>query len=115
MVGTTRRLTAALTLIIALLTPQVALCAGWSPSPADRMACCKRAGHSCGSVSADDCCADGEQRQNSERLTALVIEPPVRDAAPIAPLTSLQYSNGPITLPACDGQHIHLLDSVFRI
>ena len=37
-------------------------CAGWEPTPSERIACCQRAAHDCADqVAADTCCAQQEQ------------------------------------------------------
>lgn len=111
-----RRAIAILMLIALAPVAHAALaCAGWSGSPAERMACCDREGAGCDSLFADSCCADGEQRQNIETPAALIT---VADSAGSAPAPVL--TTGHTALPA--EPHLHdqqtatyLLDSVFRI
>lgn len=81
-----RRLTAAVA-VLALSIGNVAVCAGWRPTPEARMACCqgestcprhKSAGH--GSAShhqltqsqADSCCAGSEQNESATTRPTLV-------------------------------------------
>ena len=92
-----------------------AVCRGWSSSPAERMACCNHEASNCGAVSADSCCAEGEQRQNIETTAALVTVADSAASEP-APLSTRRQT----ILP--DEPHLHdqqtatyLLDSVFRI
>jgi predicted cupin superfamily sugar epimerase len=109
-----RRIFAVL-LISAAFATDPTLCGGWSNSAADRMACCKRAGSSCASVSADDCCADGEQRQNVESPSALVTatRPIASEVLLVAStlLPSFYFDSFSLT----DRHDTYLLDSVFRI
>lgn len=79
------------------------------------MACCNDQQSNCGAVSADSCCADGEQRQNIETPAAFATVSDSMVSEPLAVLMPRQ----PI-LPA--DPHLHdeqpatyLLDSVFRI
>jgi hypothetical protein len=109
----TRR-TPALLLILAIWANGMALCAGWAGSPAERMACCERMGSECGSVSADDCCANGEQRQNIEGAPAVVVAPPLA-ASGLLIAASVRQSLGSHSSSLADRPDTYLLDSVFRI
>jgi len=105
----------ALLIALGLATYANALCSGWRTSAAERMACCERSGHSCASVGADDCCADGEQRQNVEGAATVFIP---SDAALMrwAPLAvaalhcRVADARAPVTHPDA-----YLLDSVLLI
>jgi hypothetical protein len=66
MIGTMIRRLAALALAAILLAGNLAAvdCAGWQPSPSDRMACCIKAEHGCpDQLAADQCCAASESLQ----------------------------------------------------
>lgn len=110
------RRASALLLLMAVSASNAALCTGWSNSLAERMACCERRAGNCsgGSLSADDCCADGEQRQNAERLAVLIVAPPVHAEA-LALLRSANESAAVPVAPPIDGHNTYLFDSVFRI
>ena len=80
------RRVAAIVLTALLLAGNVAAidCAGWQPSPSDRMACCMKAKHGCpDQLSADQCCAAGELSQQSTvtSSTAAIPAPAVAVAA----------------------------------
>ena len=103
-------------LLLAALAPfgLVADCAGWSPSQAERMACCQREGADCASVSPDDCCSDQEQRQNQEKPVTCV----AFGATQLAVLPAVIPTTVPRILAAvlsADRQTPYLLDSVLRI
>lgn len=104
----------AVLLIAAAFATDPTLCAGWSNSAADRMACCKRGGGSCASVSADDCCADGEQRQNIEGASAVVVPSPLIASSVLSVTASVRQPLGPSS-SRVDRADTYLLDSVFRI
>lgn len=79
------------------------------------MACCNREASNCGAVSADSCCADGEQRQNIETPTAPVT---ISDSATSAPLQLLMPRQPMLPAePHLQDQQTatYLLGSVFRI
>jgi hypothetical protein len=106
----------ALALLLALgpATYLRAVCTGWRASAAERMACCERSGHACGSIDADDCCADGEQRQNIEG-TPFVLLPSdatvTRAVPPASPRrTDRRDARAVVTHP-----ETYLLDSVLLI
>ena len=108
---------AAITLLVALapLTYASAACAGWSGSAAQRMACCQRSGDACPSLSADDCCADGEQRQNVEMGAALLVGPGTTTTHPV-PAPAARTRSVTLDLrTVSDRPDIYLLDSVFLI
>ncbi|CAN5851742.1 hypothetical protein BH24ACI5_BH24ACI5_23400 [soil metagenome] len=101
-----------------VLTPIVyagVVCAGWSASAAERHACCADADAGCTSISADECCADSEQRQNAQVAAAIVITPGalVSERVPTAPAVPQSFVLDPRSLVARPA--IHLLDSVFLI
>ena len=111
-----RRL-AAIALLL-LMTPVIyagAVCAGWSASAAERLACCQRSGDACATLSADDCCAEGEQRQNLEQVVAV----PITRSNAVSyfiPRTSPRprsFVSDPVSLT--DRPDTYLLDSVFLI
>jgi hypothetical protein len=91
------------------------LCDGWSSDAAGRAACCARMETHCATWSADDCCAQGEQRQNREQVRSF--PQPARDmtaAARVLPtMPSMAVESA---LPAA-GQKLrpHLLHAVFLI
>lgn len=69
--------------VMALVTGGPVTCAGWEPAAAERMSCCKRAGHDCPDQSAaDDCCAQQEQsHQPGASAAAATLSTPVSIAA----------------------------------
>jgi hypothetical protein len=60
-------------LVVGPTTYAAAACAGWSNSAAERMACCQAVAGHCAAISADDCCAAGEQRQNLEGVAIVAV------------------------------------------
>ena len=79
------------------------------------MACCDRGNSPCDAVSADRCCADGEQRQNIETPAARIT---AQDSVASEPLPVLMPGGRILpTEPHLQDQQtaIYLLDSVFRI
>ena len=90
-------------------------CAGWSASAAERMACCERAGATCPSMSADDCCADGEQRKNLEAQTPVIITIGEITATPVAGLIQSLRPVSPKPVALGERPDPYLLDSVFLI
>jgi hypothetical protein len=109
------RRSAAILLVLALFASEMGLCAGWSNSSHERMACCQRAGSDCGSVSADDCCANGEQRQNIEGASAVVVFSPLIASSFLSITASIQQPFDSQSASLADRPDTYLLDSVFRI
>lgn len=104
-----------LLLVFAGASHTVALCAGWAASASERMSCCQRQDSTCASLSADDCCAAGEQRQNVERL---VLQLPAGDATLSRVGTLMGIARHAVTADPrslAERPATHLLDSVFRI
>ena len=89
-------------------------CAGWMPSSAGRMACCRAAAGHCAAVSANDCCADREGRKNLEAVSTTLVSVGSLESERVVPerrlvhrcLTPRPFSGRPDT---------YLLDSVFLI
>lgn len=110
-----RRVTAILTIVLLLPAAQLAaVCSGWSTEEADRHACCEQMA-GCASVSADECCAAGEQRGNAERVNAPVITPGPAVSEPVAmvPPPPRSFVRDPRAL--AERPPAYLLDSVFLI
>jgi len=111
-----RRLTAiVLLMVLAPVTYANVACAGWAGSAAERMACCLRADDACESVSADDCCADGEQRQTLETVVAVLVTPGAATSEPLPAVfrRPRSFVLDPRSLAA--RPDTYLLDSVFLI
>lgn len=111
-----RRLAALITLVmLAPVTYAGAACSGWSPSPAERMACCQAGEGRCASISADDCCADSEERQNLETVVAALTSPGKGvDEAVLAPPPGCRPAA--VAHRSAPGRPAtYLLDSVFLI
>ena len=89
------------------------LCAGWQPTRSQRMACCAAADHSREADAADDCCADGEQRQNAERTAPVVL--PSGDSQPASVLSVVPRAVVRDTIPRSARPDVYLLDSVLLI
>lgn len=92
-----------------------AACAGWSTSAAERMACCQRSAQTCPALSADDCCADGAQRQNLETAAPVLVSP---GATVSHPLPVVAAARGPLVDDPRSSRGdpaTYLLDSVFLI
>ena len=91
------------------------LCDGWSADASGRAACCERMASRCATWSADDCCAQGEQRQNREQVRSLPL--PARDmtagALLVPAIPSMAIESAPPA--ALQGLRLHLLHSVFLI
>jgi hypothetical protein len=104
-----------LLMMLSPLTYASAACTGWSGSAADRMACCQRSGDGCASLSADDCCADGEQRQNVEQVAAVLITrgATVSHAIPAVAPRPRSFVPDPVSLT--ERPDTYLLDSVLLI
>lgn len=105
----------ALLVVMAPVTYAAAACAGWSNSAAERMACCQRSNHGCDSLAADGCCADGEQRQNAEHVSAILITPGrmLSHPVPAALRQPRSFVSDPVSLTS--RPDTYLLDSVFLI
>jgi hypothetical protein len=109
------RLTALMLLMmLSPLTYAGAACAGWSGAPGDRMACCQRAA-GCASVSADDCCAEGEQRQNLEQVAAALITSGATVSQRLHAAAPRPQCFVPDPLSLTGRPATYLLDSVFLI
>ena len=108
---------AALLLLLATMpvAHATAVCAGWSASAAERMACCERDASGCASVSADGCCADGEQRQNVETPATAVAAADSVQSESIALLTFDRRASPADPRSLATRPATYLLDSVFRI
>ena len=112
-----RRAIAALLFLVTALMPvtqAAAVCAGWSSSAVERMACCRGAEGHCAARSADDCCADRENRQHAETAGAITVT-----AAPMVARHVVAQPR-PVRLPlvppaASSRPDTYLLDSVFLI
>lgn len=91
-----------------------AACGGWSGSAAARMACCQAADH-CAAISADDCCADGEQRQNVESAPLIVVAPPTGVSATPAVRPPVRRASAAVHQTAPGRPDTYLLHSVFLI
>ena len=113
---TFRRIAALLLLLATLpVAHATAVCAGWSASAAERMACCERGASGCASVSADRCCADGEQRQNVETPAAIIAAADSEHSESIAVLTLDRRASPADPRALATRPATYLLDSVFRI
>ena len=79
------------------------------------MACCQRESSGCASLSPDDCCAAGEQRQNVETLVseAPTVAPGLVGPGSLIPIAPRAIADD--VRPEADHSAIYLLDSVFRI
>jgi hypothetical protein len=104
-----------LLMMLSPLTYASAACTGWSGSAADRMACCQRSGDGCASLSADDCCAEGEQRQNVEQVAAALITPGATVSHAIPAVARRPHSFVSDSPSLTERPDIYLLDSVFLI
>lgn len=79
------------------------------------MACCRQDSAGCASLSPDDCCAAGEQRQNVETL---VTEAPIVDQPLVGRGSLIRLAPRAAADDArseTDRSATYLLDSVFRI
>ena len=104
--------------LLMMLTPGInaaAGCTGWTGSAADRMACCQREDAGCAAVSADDCCADNEQRRNAETHTALPTPEDSHFSVAILVALSPLRENPAARNASGERPPTYLLDSVFRI
>jgi len=116
MVPALRRLIAITLLVI--MTPVTyanAACAGWSASAAERMACCQRAAAGCESLSADDCCAAQEQRQNLDAVAIVLISSGMIVSAPLPAAATVHSRVGHDPGTLAHTIPTHLLNSVFLI
>lgn len=108
------RLAAALILVItAPVLHASAACRGWAGSPAARMACCQAAAGHCAAVSADDCCADTEQRRNLETVSVTLTAPGYAASAIVPDLSPARRPVPTPHLPARPATY--LLDAVLLI
>jgi hypothetical protein len=112
-----RRL-AAVAAMLTLGAGNLAMCAGWQPTPRARMACCKSAARGVTQAQADSCCASASDRQQSSitiPAISLGIAPPPTTAAGAlvrvpAPARARAFDPLPVTpIPK------HLLFSVLLI
>ena len=111
-----RRLVAVLMLLAMGPVPSAAAaCGGWSASASERMACCRSAANHCAAVSADDCCADRETRQNLETVTATPVSPGEMSSERVAPAVRPLRSLRVALRPLAERPSAYLLDSVFLI
>jgi hypothetical protein len=113
--GRVRLLVASALALLFAVTTAARLCEGWAGDAEQRAACCARMQQHCATWSSDDCCADGEQRQNRDLVRT--IPQPARDmtaGAVVAPLT-LIVTPGSALAVRTSGPAPHLLNSVFLI
>ena len=111
-----RRLVAIITLAVMGPGAYAAVaCGGWSGSTAERMACCQAAAGHCAAISPDDCCADGEQRQNLDSAPAIAVAPPEGVSATPAVRPPLRRPSAAVHQTAPGRPDTYLLDSVFLI
>jgi hypothetical protein len=114
--STLHRCVAVLTLLImGPLGHGAAACSGWSGSAAERMACCQAAAGHCAAVSADDCCADTEQRQNASAVPFVLVSPGERTAGLLLPAQTIRRASALAHRQATGRPATYLLDSVFLI
>ncbi len=108
---------AAITLLVVLapLTYASVACAGWSGSAAERMACCQRSGDACATMSADDCCADEEQRQNVEMAATVLVTPGATTSHPLPTAAARAQCSSLDSRLLAARPDTYLLDSVFLI
>ena len=92
-----------------------AVCSGWSGSAAARMACCQATAGHCASVSADDCCADTEQRQNANAVAIVLVSPGATTAGVPIPAQAVRRASALAHRQATGRPATYLLDSVFLI
>ena len=78
-VGMLRIVSALVAAVLASSAAAPLTCAGWQAAPADRMACCERAGHDCDDqAAADACCGQQEQsHQPAPTLSPLAVVTPL--------------------------------------
>jgi hypothetical protein len=95
-------------------THAAAACAGWVPSAASRMACCRAAAGHCAAVSADDCCAERESRKNLEAVSATLVSIGSLVSERLAPERRLVHSCL-APRPSSGRPDTYLFDSVFLI
>ena len=123
----------ALFLMVALAASQAGLCAGWTPTPESRMACCAESGacpmhqtesrstaHAVTQAEADSCCAASEGNQSAPSptsvplpMTLAVVVGPVGGLLPVLQPHSAAWATS-VPPPA---NHVpkHLLLSVFLV
>jgi hypothetical protein len=92
-----------------------AACGGWSASATARMACCQAAAGHCATVSADDCCADTEQRQNANTVAVVLVSPGEMTAGTLLPAHTIPRASALAHRQASGRPATYLLDSVFLI
>ena len=110
---TMRRAFAACLLAVMALTVAVPVtCAGWESAAADRMSCCKRAGHDCPDQSAaDDCCAQQEQsHQPGASAAAATLSTPLSIAAFFVTTDHLGSAAQGISAPITSARDLTLHD-----
>ena len=90
------------------------VCHGWSSAAADRAACCARMEHTCATLSADDCCEQGEQRQNREVPSTLPHPAPDMTAGSLLMPVAVGGDRPVARVPGAR-HRAHLLHSVFLI
>lgn len=126
----------AFVLMLALAAGQAGLCAGWTPTPESRMACCAEGGAcpmhddaaegaareaAVTQAEADSCCAASEQDESAPTppssgpplVTLAVVVGPVGDLRS-SPQPRRAFSAGSVPIPA-SGVPKHLLLSVFLV
>jgi len=114
--STLHRFVAVLTLL--MMGPVLhgaAVCSGWSGSASERMACCHTAAGHCAAVSADDCCADAEQRQHADAVAIVLVSPGETTAGLLIPAQRIQRASALAHRQATGRPATYLLDSVFLI
>lgn len=93
-----------------------AACSGWSGSASARMACCQAAAGHCAAMSADDCCADAEQRQNANTVAIALVSPGEEPAAGLMlPAQKIRRASALAHRQTAGRPDTYLLDSVFLI
>lgn len=109
-----RVLSTALLLVVSALAA-ADLCHGWSNSASERAACCSRMANACARVTADECCADKEQRDARQLPPAT--PQPARDMTAGPLLVAFDPDSAfVVTYHLADARpRVHLLHSVFLI
>ena len=124
-----------LVLMLAVAAGQAGLCAGWTPTPESRMACCSESGacpmhnadsegsgtpHALTQAEADSCCAASEGTESAPSPTSIplavtlaIVVGPVADLLTAAQPRLAIWSTS-VPLPAT-GVPKHLLLSVFLV
>lgn len=124
-----------LVLMLAVAAGQAGLCAGWTPTPESRMACCSEGGacpmhtadsestgtpHAVSQVEADRCCAASEDSDSAPSptnvllpVTLAVVVGPIADLLPVLqPRLAVWAASEP---PGATRVPKHLLLSVFLV